>query len=147
MKSAVLWFMRTMYQFNELSTIAWLFSHSVVSCKHGQGSKHLNRLALTTPQAVTTPLDFCPILLHNILMTQSTPSMSTQAVDVDAIIADDMFITPYTDACYNEADVVETFDDLYGDDYADAMMAELGLNWYVTIFFVHFLFNSNYVHF
>ena len=79
----------------------------------------------TTSQTVTTPLDGSPFLLHNRHMTK-TPMTSSTQVDVDAIMRDELFITPYTDACYDEADVVETFDDLYGDDYADAMMKELG---------------------
>ena len=51
-------------------------------------------------------------------MTSSTPL-------ADALLDDELFITPYTDACYDEADVVETYDHLSGDDYADAMMREL----------------------
>ena len=52
---------------------------------------------------------------------------SSQPVNIDALLSDELFITPYTDSCYNESDVVETYDDLIGDDYADAMMRDLGL--------------------
>ena len=45
----------------------------------------------------------------------------------DALLDDELFITPYTDSCYDEAEVVETFAELSGYDYADAMMKELGL--------------------
>ena len=45
----------------------------------------------------------------------------------DALLDDELFITPYTDSCYNEAEVVDIHEDLIGDDYADAIMAELGL--------------------
>ena len=55
-------------------------------------------------------------------------SSSSQTVNIDALLSDELFITPYTDSCYDEADVVETFDELTGDDYADAMMRELGVN-------------------
>jgi len=50
-----------------------------------------------------------------------------QTVFAEAILNDELFITPYIDGCYNEAEVVETFDELTGDDYADAMMRDLGL--------------------
>ena len=53
--------------------------------------------------------------------------MSSKTVLADALLDDELFITPYTDACYDEAEVVETFDHLSGDDYADAMMKELGM--------------------
>ena len=64
-----------------------------------------------------------PSILYNkdmIKQTNSTPL-------ADALLDDELFITPYTDACYNEADVVDIHADLVGDDYADAMMRELGL--------------------
>ena len=56
-------------------------------------------------------------------MTKSPMTSSTPLAD--ALLDDELFITPYTDACYNEADVVETYDHLVGDDYADAMMREI----------------------
>ena len=63
--------------------------------------------------------------MYHIHMNQTTMTSSTPLAD--ALLDDELFITPYTDACYNEADVVETFDHLSGDEYADAMMRELGL--------------------
>lgn len=53
--------------------------------------------------------------------------MPFQPIDTDAFIDDELFITPYTDSCYDEAETVETYDDLYGEAYADAMLKELGL--------------------
>ena len=55
------------------------------------------------------------------------PKSMSSTVLADALLEDELFITPYTDACYNEADVVETFEHLEGDAYADAMMRELGI--------------------
>ena len=72
-------------------------------------------------------LQDAPSCGYNVYMIKRTKSMSSTPTNVDALLADELFITPYTDACYDEADVVETFDELSGDEYADAMMRELGL--------------------
>ena len=93
MKSAMPWFMRTMYQFNKVA----------------QGR-----------------LQDAPSCGYNVSMINQTKSMSSTPL-ADALIDDELFITPYTDACYDEAEVIETFDELSGDEYADAMMRELGL--------------------
>ena len=58
--------------------------------------------------------------------TQRNDTMTLKPLDIDAIMQDEMFITPYTDSCYNESEVVDIFDDLHGDDYADAILADLG---------------------
>ena len=71
-------------------------------------------------------LRFAPSCGYNVCMINQTNPMSSTPL-ADALLADELFVTPYTDACYDEADVVETFDHLSGDEYADAMMAELGL--------------------
>ena len=62
---------------------------------------------------------------NDYMINQTTPMTSTPLAD--ALLDDELFITPYTDGCYLEDEVVETFDELSGDDYADAMMIELGL--------------------
>ena len=71
-------------------------------------------------------LQDAPSCGYNVCMINQTNTMSSTPL-ADALLDDELFITPYTDACYDEADVVETFDELSGDEYADAMMRELGL--------------------
>ena len=64
-------------------------------------------------------------LLTN-LTQQELNELKAQAVDIndviDTVITDDLFMTPYDDSCYNEAEQLDTYNNLYGDDYADAIM-------------------------
>ena len=59
--------------------------------------------------------------------TQINHMTNNDTALADALLDDKLIITPYTDACYNEGEVIDIHEDLIGDDYADAIMAELGL--------------------
>ena len=70
-------------------------------------------------------------LFSNMTQQELTELQQQRSVEIteviDTIITDDLFMTPYDDSCYNEAEQLDTYNDLYGDDYADAMMSELGM--------------------
>jgi len=76
---------------------------------------------LTNLQAGTTPLDFRPIICNNTIMTNINHMTDEQF---------DKFIDSKIFNCVDRGDsmfnaIRETKPELYGDDYADAMLADI----------------------